>query len=121
MFNFKIRNGKELDINGHDDLRYVFRRFYAQSPGIINVYQQFRFYADEHEQDPSYQENFDNMAEMKRRIFAENNIEVKEPIIEECPNWMYDNPSTEVLTFDKMKALYEHTYNKTWVYTRNGD
>jgi uncharacterized lipoprotein YajG len=48
-------------LNAHQDLRYVFRRFYAQSPGIIQVYQNFRFYADEHDGCIKAQKEFDDV------------------------------------------------------------
>lgn len=92
------------------DLQYIFRLFYAQSPGILYLYQkEYRFYADEYPQDPSYQENFDNMAEMKRRIFG------KESLI--------FNGKDECLTFDKMANMHDIYFPKQvkWTYKRVGD
>lgn len=56
----------------YDDLRYIFSLFYKQAPGIIHLYQDaYRYYSDEYKQARYYQETFDNMAEMKRRIFKQ--------------------------------------------------
>lgn len=59
------------------DLRYIFRLFYKQTPGFLGLYQkEYRYYSDEHLQDLKYQETFDDMAEMKHRIF--NKVEQNE-------------------------------------------
>jgi len=60
---FKIEN-----VNHHEqsDLRYVFRLFYKQSPGSINLYQNlFRYYDDEVS---DVQTNYDSFQTMKSRI-----------------------------------------------------